>query len=417
MLDSHASSLGSRHGPKSLLPDSMTYRTDKDRERRHSLAWDHARMTTERTSEPAMGGQTPTSSPTPAVVVYQNPDFVSGLLQHLLGAGLLESAETEEHETASSTDNASSTRAARGGAKVGALGQGFELGGDLQKVRDQIQADESQRAQRLKYVFSQAYYLNYLRHLLAEQGRITTVRTYDDAAELSPGDLVEYSSTFQANEINAVLDIATPELVSAVTKYVMLERTRKELRNIPGDDHQALIAHRTIGEQHANDAAELSSAIAHALRQDFRSEHTREFYGFIDAVEINDVQEGQQEDDDLQEPDEDDDDTDGLIAVTICDAMHFLAPDPDRLLDGQFTVLGKVISGLADDVPVLDRNKLLDRVDPEFLEATLNEVSARSEDGSHRVAGTGYTGTGIDLQFSARITGSSFAVLPIAIYA
>lgn len=371
-------------------------------------------MTAESTPEAATAGQAPTSSPAPVVVVYQNPDFVSGLLQHLLGAGLLESAETEEHETASNADNASSTRAGRSGVKVGAFGQGFELGGDLQRVRDQIQADETRRAQRLKYVFSQAYYLNYLRHLLATQGRITKVRAYADAAELAPGDLVEYSCYFQANEINAVLDIATPELVSSVTKYVMLERNRKELRDIPGDDHQALVAHRTIGEQHANDAAELGSAIAHALRQDFRSEHTREFYGFIDAAGVDDADVHEEP---QAEAHEDKEDTHDLTAVTVCDAIHFRTPDPDRLLDGQFTVVGKVISSLAADVPVLDRNKLLDRVDPEFLEATLAEVSTRSEDSSQRVAGTGYTGPGINLQFSARIAGSSFAVLPIAIYA
>ncbi|OZF42717.1 hypothetical protein [Rhodococcus sp. 14-2470-1a] len=346
----------------------------------------------------------------PAVVIYQNPDFVSGLLQAILGAGLLESAETEDQGRASQTTTAGNTTGAKVVASVNFPGfGGIDAHGDLQRVRDNVHADETNRAQRLTYVFSQAYYLNYLRYLLATNHTVTPVRTLADARAIQAGDIIEYSSTFRANEINAVLDIATPELVSTVTKYVMLRNNRLELREI--DDVTEITKHRQLGIHHAEDAAELASAIASALRQDFRSDHTREFYGHIatEPLSANDVE------------DTDDDDGEGdrrLTAVTICETAHFRTADPDRLLDGRFTVLGKVISPLADDVAVLDRNKLLDRIDPALLSGVFDKLTELSEESpAQQIVGGGVTGIGVDLEFSALIPGSSFAVLPIAIFA
>ncbi|MBX5334253.1 hypothetical protein HQO90_24970 [Rhodococcus fascians] len=350
----------------------------------------------------------------PAVVIYQNPDFVSGLLQAILGAGLLESAETEDQGRATQTTTAGNTTGAKVGASVNFPGfGGIDAHGDLQRVRDNVHADETNRAQRLTYVFSQAYYLNYLRYLLATNHTVTPVRTLADARAIKTGDIIEYSSTFRANEINAVLDIATPELVSTVTKYIMLRNNRLELREI--DDVAEITKHRQLGVHHAEDAAELASAIASALRQDFRSEHTREFYGHIDteSLSANDIEDT----DDADDADDNDGDR-RLTAVTICETAHFRTADPDRLLDGRFTVLGKVISPLADDVAVLDRNKLLDRIDPALLSGVFDKLTELSEESpAQQIVGGGVTGIGVDLEFSALIPGSSFAVLPIAIFA
>lgn len=357
---------------------------------------------------------TPTAGPAP-VVVYQNPDFVSGLLQAILGAGLLESAETEDQQNYSQSQNQGDTAGAKAAGKVGFLGFGSaDANADLQRVREAIQADQTNRAQRLKYVFSQAYYLNYLRHLLTERNIIRSVTDLESAHNLTPGDIIEFSSTFRANEINAVLDIATPELVSTVTKFAMLRANDRALRNI--DDVQAIAKTRSVAELKAADSAELAAAVATALRQDFRSEHTREFYGLI----ASSTDPGVREDDDTDVED------DALTAVTVCETAHFATADPDRLLDGHFTVLGKVVSPLQQDVGVLERNKLLDRVHPDFLATVFDNLAnlARipdDSDDSEQAPGPnlteGFEGSAIDLEFSAYVPGSSFAVLPIAIYA
>ncbi|WP_139319479.1 hypothetical protein [Gordonia sp. CNJ-863] len=364
---------------------------------------------------PQPDGGSRTAAIVAPVVVYQNPDFVSGLLQAILGAGLLESAETEDQQNYSQSQNQGNTTGANASGKAGFLGFGSaDAGANLQRVREAVQADQTNRAQRLKYVFSQAYYLNYLRYLLSENNIITPVDTLESAHDLKPGDIVEFSSTFRANEINAVLDIATPELVSTVTKYVMLRTTNRELRDI--NDVDGIIRHRQVGELNAADSAELAAAVATALRQDFRSEHTREFYGLIaTGVEGSGIDES--DDTDSSEADVPEGEDRGLTAVTVCETAHFTTADPDRLLDGQFTVLGKVVSPLQQDVGVLERNKLLDRIDPDLVATVFDNLAVLSQQAPAQSLTEGFDGSGIDLEFSAYVPGSSFAVLPIAIYA
>lgn len=384
---------------------------------------------------------TGTTDPIPAVVVYQNPYFVSGILQAILKDGLIESIERDAGTTSSATTTENKDRGATLSGKGGLPGVASgDAGATLKNVRDNATSDANTSAQRMRFTYSQTYYFNVLRRVLTEQQLIHPVATLDDAHAIKPGDIVEFSTTFRANEINAVLDIANPELVATITKYAMLRQTDKEMRNM--DTHEAIIKQRTLGEQHAGDAAELASAIAGALRKDFRSEYTREFYGLIAAGgdDGNDPVDGT--DSDSVEGTSADADSDSaetssdLTAVTVCETEHFRTQDPDRLLDGQFTVLGKVVSTVGVDVPVLARNKLLDRINPDFLAGMFNQFDRINDDPRAQQLG-GYTPTDdddddgegaaaddtdddpyiVDLRFSATIAGSSFSVLPIAIYA
>lgn len=100
-----------------------------------------------------------------------------------------------------------------------------------------------------------------------------------------------------------------------------------------------------------------------AVRADFGSDATREYYGTVGSGD------------------------DTVTAVTICDAACFLIDDADRLLDGHFTVLGKVTSKVTHDVPVLARNKLLNRLDTEFVDAAFRQLRDVTQKGAAQLPG------------------------------
>ena len=57
-----------------------------------------------------------------------------------------------------------------------------------------------------------------------------------------------------------------------------------------------------------------------------------------------------------------------MTVVTICDAQHFTVEDEDRILDGTFTVLGKVTSAPVEGLPVFERNKVLRNLAPDAVD-------------------------------------------------
>jgi hypothetical protein len=143
--------------------------------------------------------------------------------------------------------------------------------------------------------------------------------------------------------------------------------------------------------------SELAYAIARAVRVDFRSEKTREFYGTIAPG------------------------PDGVTAITICDNAHFVVEDEDRILDGDFTVLGKVTSTTSTDVPMLERNKILERLKPEGVDTLFRQLRHSVEGQARKLDAHGDDGDlpddFFDVAFSSRVWGPSFKVIPIAIYA
>lgn len=68
----------------------------------------------------------------------------------------------------------------------------------------------------------------------------------------------------------------------------------------------------------------------------------------------------------------------------ICDGSGFLSDDADRLLNGSFTVLGKVSTAAEDEVPLLSRNKLLSLLGVGFVDDALADLpEATSEGGAN----------------------------------
>lgn len=239
-----------------------------------------------------------------------------------------------------------------------------------------------------------------VRDTLRARGQLKTLASNDDALGLNSGDFVEYQATFRPNEISALLDILTPDLIAAITAY----RVRSEgVRLLGGlDDVDDMKSEWFKAETKAGVQADFARAIATALRVDFRSESTREYYGTIDTEGEDDV-----------------------TAVTICDNAHFVVDDEDRILDGHFTVLGKVTSPAETDVPVLERNKVLERLQPtavdQIFQALRQSVEPQAQRLSERSSAAGGdfpSGSDLlDVEFASRVPGLSFRVIPIAIYA
>lgn len=180
------------------------------------------------------------------------------------------------------------------------------------------------------FVYSQAYYLNLVRQELRSQNLISVLRGRSDVEQLKSGDFVEFKATFLPSELTTIMDVVTPELVAQLTRW-LLKKKELDLFEGYGSYEKTQIAALTMNEK-ANASADLARDVTRAVQADFRQDKTREYYGMIGHVD------------------------DALTAVTICDNTHFVVDDEDRILDGEFTVLGKLTSGPETDVPVLQRN-------------------------------------------------------------
>ncbi len=227
---------------------------------------------------------------------------------------------------------------------IGQAEAGF--GGQLSRSLEEAQASTSKVIQNFTY--SQAYYLYLVRGALTERGQLKSLNSADDAEGLEVGDFVEFSATFRANEMTALLDILTPDLIAEITYYSARSDGVKKF-----DAYENFEALRVFSEKNeikARMQAELAREVARAVRVDFRAEKTREFYGSIGGV------------------------GDTVTAITMCDVAHFVVEDEDRILDGRWTVLGKVTAKPATDVPILERNKVLDRIKPEGIDELFAEL-------------------------------------------
>lgn len=180
--------------------------------------------------------------------------------------------------------------------------------------------------------------------------------------------------------MNSILDLATPELVAAFVKH----RHRKEgleTFNFASthDERQAYAAKLQI---EAESKGELAAAATIALRQDFRNETTREYFGQIKAQGNGAA----------------------VTAITICDTEYFLNQDKDRILDGTFKVLGKVTHVSFDEISILSRNKFLSRLQQPAIDELTEKLEAATHEG----------------QFNANlrlaIQPPIIKVIPIAIY-
>jgi len=337
-----------------------------------------------------------TSATRPTISIYQNPDHIAGILQQIYQAPLVV-AESREHSSDRSDSerrDQSGTGGLSGSVSIPGLGGlGASVGGQRGRVAETGLAASSRLTQNFEY--SQAYYLTLVRNHLREHNILKTVLGTDDADQVKVGDFVEYRATFRPNEINALLDILTPDLIAAITYHHYRTQGIKAFDDWTNFEELKAFSEKNIALAQAQ--ADLARAIAEAVRVDFRSQKTREFYGTIGSGE------------------------DTVTAVTICDNPNFVVDDEDRILDGQYTVLGKVTAPTTLDVPILERNKVLDRLKPEGVDELFDTlrggVSKQARELETRAGGDPLMADIFDTALASRIDGRSFKVVPVAIYA
>jgi len=352
-------------------------------------------------SDSGATGRGPASRvPLPLTIsIYQNGEQVAGLLQQIYRQPLFTAGTAESSDQQASTS--SSQRTARGDAKLTMrvpipATPAVEIGGGVGRDGsvDAQQALSSRSTQN--FVYSQAYYLALVRDALVQEGLVRTVSGAADLGNVAAGDFIEYTADFKANELGALLDVLTPEVIGRI---VRARRMRTGIAKIASwSDLDEVRAHMLRIQTEADGDADLATKVTAAVQADFRTEVTREFYGSVGTS------------------------VEAVTMVTVCDNAHFVVEDPNRILDGRFTVLGKAVSAVENDVPVLARNKVLHRLRAQAVDRIFDELAKTidtqtgSPDGSQILGGL--SGSEVfDVRFASRIAGRSLRVVPLAIYA
>lgn len=347
-------------------------------------------------------GVTPTAptgmSPTPSISIYQQPDHVAGLLQQLEGPLLQGEKQTRGSDAETPRRDAEGLTSG-GAADVGApwLSRSDGRAGRREDGGDEARHVSSERRE-LEFIYSQAYYLHRVRTILRARGLVRTITSAKDADSLASGAFVEYEAKFRPDQISTALDVLTPVLVQQIVRKVKFSTFAKVT---DFGEHQTLQSAMAKFKEQLDVDLTFAGALTEAVRADFRSDRTKEFYGTIGDGE------------------------DAITAVTICDVDHFTVADVDRILDGRFTVLGKVSEGIEVDRPVLERNKLLDKLSPAAVDDLFRSANSSLSKGTDAMGGQfkleGKSdvskGNPLDgLRLESRIAGPSFRVIPVAVF-
>jgi hypothetical protein len=267
---------------------------------------------------------TSASAEAPTITIYQDASYVEGILQQA-NRGLITDLSQADDLRDTKTSNASDT----GGGELGADVKFPGIGGF--KATATLTANEGSTLEGVagqqttrNFRYTSAFYLHHVRQDLRADGLLKKV-TAADVESLAVGDFVEFQASFKPDELIALMDVLNPHLVSAITRWVRRGQLIPQIANADTDAHREslIVEYQTRPEADA----ELAKAIAEAVRVDFRSVATREYYGAVKTAP-------------------------GVTAVVVCDTRSFLVEDADRILDGHFTVLGKVSTPPQADVPV-----------------------------------------------------------------
>lgn len=318
-----------------------------------------------------------------SLVIYQNKEYVSALLQQLFNIGLpieqLRDTLNESIREQATEGNVAATFGAEIRLPVVPVGVKAGGTGDLKLGNKDDTRSEDKTSLQSRY--TQANYLHNVRQKLQELSLVTKMTDRNSLENLEAGSFVEFSASFEPNEINSLLDLAAPELVAAVTKYLHRKKALKDFDFASGDfdDRQNFLAKV---EQEAISRAEVAVATVAAIRQDFRNETTSEYFGRVTGA-------------DSGRP---------ITAVTICDTEHFAGQDRDRILDGNFRVLGKVSEISYTRQSILSRNKVLSRIKQPAL--TLLQDGLKEADKSDQ----------FDTSFKLYLQPPIVRVIPIAIF-
>lgn len=267
-----------------------------------------------------------------SLVIYQNDSFVDGLHQSIYGRKLNQSDQ--------------------------------EFDGNDTKSAE---FDHDQKTAR-SMSYAQSFSLHKVREELYKNDDIKQLNTETDFNSLANSDFIEFSATFEKNDLITLLDLITPQL-GGVIGHVLYVKDKK-------DDQ--------ISQQQAAGQFELGKSIVEALHKEFRNETSSEFYGTVRAKNGKKV---------------------GVTSVLICDKQFFANADEDRILDGEFKVFGKVIAVSSSGVSKFERNKLLKRIKPEGTAWLAKKIAEQKQVDNY-----------VDTSIEFDIEGKVVKVIPIAIY-
>ncbi|MCX7444887.1 hypothetical protein OS125_06460 [Corynebacterium sp. P7003] len=337
------------------------------------------------------------------ISIYQHPDHVAGLVQQIYRRPLIKS-ETASHSQ--QNDNHSKLQ----GEATGEVGVSLPtpiLPWLKSGIKGGIGGESSENSSTtggstFHFEYSQATYLYFLRDALIEKKLLKQIKNITDAKQLKPGDFVEFEAKFTGDQVTAILDILTPEIIEKIVEKIRTENFTKAANWGTEEIEREL----SIFKFTLKTDLKLARSIANAVRNDFRSNETREYYGHIGTED------------------------DQVTAITICDNNYFLVQDRDRILDGKFKVLGKVTEGIEANRPVLERNKILDKIEPRLVDKIINSaneiLSSQVSDIEEIVSRDAYEEKGKSnteriqpiksIGIQSRVHGESFKVVPISIY-
>lgn len=323
--------------------------------------------------------------------IYRDDAQVGSMIQQGVEVGA--AAETRQTQSSSgkTTSHHETTRGgkASAGAALPAIGK---AGGEFSKDSSRGSADESGGGLTNETTFAHtaAGHLHRVLATLSNASLLRTVARLQDARDVQVGDFVLFQATFRPNELATMLDVITPDMAAEIARQQKRSESLTQMDAVEYSDFQGWVEKRKYIEDSAADMARL---IVRGIQADLRSGQTREYHARVEGA---------------RSP---------LTAVVVCEAAAFITADPDRLLDGHFTVVGKVISPARKDVSVLARSKLLARIRPEAIDELQNMLEGVMGNQTTDFAGNDATlGDVVDLHFPSRIEGWSFGVLPIAIY-
>ncbi|NYJ76493.1 DUF6414 family protein [Allobranchiibius huperziae] len=291
--------------------------------------------------------------------IYQNPDYVEGILQQTYGQPLLTEFGNEMRDEGDESKDTTKGGKAKTGVTArfpGLFGGEATAEADYENRLGQRHTTGTTATSRAHY--TQPYYLHVVRSALRQAGLIQDVAGRTAAASLEPGDFVEFSTAFEPSQITALLDIVTPDLVEQVVRR---RQFTAGMASFEGGALEKVQEFKLRLEGDMDTWGAIGRTAVEAVRADFRSTKTREFYGRVG--------EG----------------PDALTFITMCDAKHFVVEDEDRILDGRFTVLGKVVNPVTEDEPILARNKVLERLKPEAVDRLVEAINESVRQQTDRV--------------------------------
>jgi hypothetical protein len=307
-----------------------------------------------------------------SLVVYQNEPFIDGLYQSI-HHGMTEEATSE--------DTKETGKKGRGEIEAGIKAPLIPAKAEA-KVEGSVDR-VSKQTYTQKMTYSNAYRLHQVKQEFNKHKELKKLKNKKSMDDIKLADFVEFQAKFEKNDFSELLDLVSPELGGVLGYMYYLDELKK------GQEHAqtASLDPPQFSEQESNGRVALGRSIVESLHKEFRNELSSEFYGTICNAQGTGL---------------------GAKTILVCDKQFFTNGDSDRLLDGIFTIFGKVIdiNKSGEGFSKFERNKFLKRIKPkgaEWLQENLKNMKDINE----------YINTDIELT----IDGFVIKIIPVAIYA